>query len=105
LIDGKPVEVNSPTDAFEHGVAVVQQELAMCPDLTLLENLVLGNEPMTRGRIDWRAARRRAKDIAESIGVDIQWNSRAGNNVVGTLQQVEIVRCLFRGADTLLLDE
>lgn len=105
LIDGEPLELSSPNDAFDHGVAVVQQELALCPDLTLLENLVLGNEPMSRGRIDWRAARRRANEIAASIGVDIQWNRRAGDTVVATLQQVEIIRCLFRGADTLLLDE
>lgn len=105
LIDGNTIELNNPSDAFAHGVAVVQQELAMCPDLTLLENLVLGNEPMTRGRIDWRTALRRAMEISASIGVEIEWGSRTGDNVVGTLQQVEIIRCLFRGADTLLLDE
>lgn len=105
LVDESPVELKNPNDAFKHGVAVVQQELAMCPNLTLLENLVLGNEPMNFGRIDWQSAHRRAEMIAESIGVSIQWNSRAGDNVVGTLQQVEIIRCLFRGADTLLLDE
>lgn len=105
LMKGEPVDLSGPHDSFNHGVAVVQQELAMCPDLTLLENLVLGHEPMSRGRIDWRTARRRAVEIAESLGVDIPWNRPAGETVVGTLQLVEIIRCLFRGADTLLLDE
>lgn len=105
LIDGEPVTLSGPHDAFNRGVAVVQQELAMCPDLTLLENLVLGHEPMSRGQIDWRTARQRAEEIAGSIGVEIPWDRRAGDTVIGTLQLAEIIRCLFRGADTLLLDE
>lgn len=105
LVDGEPISLGGPKAAFAKGIAVVQQELALCPDLTLLENLVLGGEPMFRGRINWDLAQRRASRIAQSIGVDVPWSRKASDVVVGTQQQVEIIRCLFRGADTLLLDE
>lgn len=101
----RPVRFAKPTDAFAAGVAVVQQELALSPGLTLLENLVLGIEPTRYGRVQWNAARRRAEDLADSIGARIPWTTPASDTDVGTRQQVEIVRCLFRGADTLIFDE
>lgn len=105
IVDGKPVRFSGPRDAFDAGIAVVQQELALSPDLTLLENLVLGIEPTTGIRVDWREAQERARALANSIGATIPWNRRAADVEVGTLQQTEIVRCLFRGANTLIFDE
>lgn len=105
VVDGAPVEFNGPRDAFDAGIAVVQQELALSPALTMLENLVLGMEPVRRGRVDWSAALRDAEEIAHSIGAEIPWTERAGRVPVGTRQQLEIVRMLYRGVETLILDE
>jgi len=105
VVNDERVHFKGPREAFEAGIAVVQQELALSPDLTLLENLVLGNEPTRRGRVDWSAARRDAERIAESIGAALPWQRRVADVEVGTQQQLEIVRCLYRGADTLILDE
>ncbi len=105
VVNGEPVQFKGPRDAFAAGIAVVQQELALSPHLTLLENLVLGMEPTRAGRIDWRAARTRAVEIATSIGATIPWQRQAGDVEIGTLQQLEIIRSIFRGADTLILDE
>lgn len=105
IVDDERVRFSGPRAAFDAGIAVVQQELALSPDLTLLENLVLGIEPMKGIRIDWGAAEDRAQSLAESIGATIPWGRRAGDVEVGTLQQTEIVRCLFRGANTLIFDE
>jgi simple sugar transport system ATP-binding protein len=102
---GEQVRFSGPREAFASGIAVVQQELALSPDLTLLENLVLGTEPARGGVIDWRKARARAEDIAESISARVPWDRRAGDVEIGTQQQLEIIRCLYRGADTLILDE
>ena len=102
---GERVRFTGPKEAFATGIAVVQQELALSPDLTLLENLVLGGEPTRAGVINWRKARARAEEIAESISAKLPWHRRAGDVEVGTQQQLEIVRCLYRGADTLILDE
>lgn len=105
IVDDEPVQFSGPRDAFAAGIAVVQQELALSPNLTLLENLVLGVEPTKGGSIDWAGARQRAEELAESIGARIPWGRRAADVEVGTLQQTEIVRCLFRGANTLIFDE
>lgn len=105
IVNDAPAQFRGPRDAFDAGIAVVQQELALCPDLTLLENLVLGIEPVRGGRIDFKGARSKASGIAESIGATVPWDRRAGDVEVGTLQQLEIVRCLYRGADTLIFDE
>lgn len=105
MVRGEQVRFRGPRDAFEAGIAVVQQELALCPDLTLLENLVLGNEPVQGGRIDWRTVRGQAEELADSIGARLPWDRRVCDVEVGTQQQLEIVRCLYRGADTLILDE
>lgn len=105
VVDGEPAKFRGPRDAFDAGIAVVQQELALSPELTMLENLVLGMEPVRRGRIDWSAARRDAEEIAESIGAHVPWDDRASTVPVGTRQQLEIVRMIYRGAETLILDE
>ncbi|KAM9865120.1 Galactose/methyl galactoside import ATP-binding protein MglA [Leucobacter aridicollis] len=105
LIDGEPVRLSSARDAIRRGIGLVQQELAIVPDLTLLENLVLGSEPMSAGRIDWARARREAEVLAESVGTDINWDLQAAHAPIAIQQQVEILRLIGRGADLLILDE
>ncbi len=105
LIDDAEVELSSPRAAIERGIGLVQQELAIIPDLTLLENLVLGAEPRRAGRIDWRAARVSADQLATEAGVDVDWSARASETSIAIQQQIEILRLVYRGADVLILDE
>lgn len=105
LVDGVSVRLSSPRDAIRHGIGLVQQELAIVPDLTLLENLVLGNEPMRAGRIDWARARSEATELAESVDAAIDWDLQAAHAPIAIQQQVEILRLIGRGADLLILDE
>ena len=105
LIDGEPVRLTSARDAIRRGIGLVQQELAIVPELSLLENLVLGNEPTTAGRIDWGRARREAASLAESVGATIDWDVPAAHAPIAIQQQVEILRLIGRGADLLILDE
>ena len=56
VLDDEPVRLGGPADAARRGIGMVHQELNLVPELTLLENLVLGHEPTRRGAIDWRAA-------------------------------------------------
>ncbi|UOR00309.1 ABC transporter ATP-binding protein [Leucobacter allii] len=105
LIDGEPVVMTSPRDAIRRGIGLVQQELAIIPDLTLLENLVLGDEPTRGGRIDWRSARAEADRLATSVGAEIDWTLPAMHAPIAIQQQVEILRLIRRGADLLILDE
>jgi len=79
VIDDRPVRLRGPADGIGHGVGLVQQELAMIPSLTLLENLVLGAEPRVGPRISWPAARAEAQALALRSGVELPWDSLAGD--------------------------
>jgi general nucleoside transport system ATP-binding protein len=105
VLDDEPVVLGSPRAAIARGIGLVQQELAIIPELTLLENLVLGAEPHRGPALDKRAALRRAQELAETVRVEIDWTARAGHTSIAIQQQVEILRLLHRGAQTLILDE
>lgn len=105
IVDDVPVVLDGPRRALELGIGMVQQELATIPDLTLLENLVIGAEPRRGPAIDWASARRRALEFAERVGVDVDWDARAAVTPVNVRQQLEVLRLMHRGADVLILDE
>jgi simple sugar transport system ATP-binding protein len=105
IVNDQQIRFRGPRHALAQGVAVVQQELALAPNLTLLENLALGQEPHRGPVINWATARARGIEIAADIGTEIDWDAPARSVPMGTLQQVEIIRSLYRGADTLILDE
>lgn len=105
VVNDEQVSLSSPRDAIERGIGLVQQELAIIPELTLLENLILGDEIATAGVLNWGAARRRAVELAADVGVDIAWDAPASTVSIAIQQQVEILRLVYRGADVLILDE
>jgi ABC-type uncharacterized transport system ATPase subunit len=105
VIDDNPVRLRGPADGLAHGIALVRQELAMIPSLTLLENLILGAEPVAGLGISWSSARASASSLAASAGVEVPWDTLAGDVSISVRQQVEILRALRRGADVLILDE
>lgn len=105
IIDDEEVVLASPKAAIDRRIGLVQQELAIIPDLTLLENLVLGAEPATLGRVDWKKAQHHARDLSTRVGVDIDWHADAARTPIAIQQQVEILRLVYRGADVLILDE
>lgn len=105
IIDDEPASLSSPRAAIDHGIGLVQQELAIIAELTLLENLILGDEVARFGAIDWRSARERAEQLAGDVGVEIEWDAPASGVSIAIQQQVEILRLVYRGADVLILDE
>jgi len=105
VVDDEAIHLASPRAAISRRIGLVQQELAIIPELTLLENLVLGEEPTALGRIDWKAALAAARTLGSSVGVDIDWNAEASRVSIAIQQQVEILRLVYRGADVLILDE
>jgi len=105
IVDGRPVRFRGPADALAHGIGMVHQEFMLADALTLAENLILGAEPGRRGIIDRRAVLDRARQLADQAGVDLDWHQLAGQASVPDRQIVEILRLLYRGADTLILDE
>lgn len=105
IVDDQQVALAGPRAAIARRIGLVQQELAILPELTLLENLILGQEPTRNGHIDWTEAEARATELARSVAVDIEWATQAAHASVAVQQQVEILRLVFRGADVLILDE
>jgi len=110
LLVGNKITFSDPGAALEAGIGMVHQEFMMAPALTLLENLVLGAEPVSFGRgplarIDWSKAHDEGQELAERIGARIDWQQRTSSAPVHTLQFVEIIRLLRRGCDILILDE
>ena len=84
---------------------MVHQEFMLVPEFTLLENLLLGSEPTRGPLIDREAARRSAADLAASAGIELDWDTPTARAPVSARQQLEILRLLYRNADTLILDE
>ena len=105
LLRGTPVSFGSPRDALEHGVAVVAQELALVPQLTVAENVFLGVEPRRAGFVRDRDLGARFRRLTASSGFDLPADTPAGSLPLASQQQVEILRALARNADLIVLDE
>ncbi|MEU9823092.1 sugar ABC transporter ATP-binding protein [Pseudonocardia alni] len=95
-----------PHAARGHGIAIVPQELAAIPEMTVWENLFAGREIRNRWRLlDAGAMVARSREMLDVFGVDIDPRARMGRLPVGIQQIVEIVKNSSRGARVLLLDE
>ncbi|WP_157233879.1 ABC transporter ATP-binding protein [Kibdelosporangium phytohabitans] len=104
-LGGEPVGFDSPAQAIEAGVGMVQQEFALFPQLTVAENVVFGREPTRAGLLDRRAAVRVVDELIARHDLRVRPGDRVGDLPVGLRQQVEILKLLYRSADVLILDE
>ncbi len=90
----------------EHaGIVIIHQELALVPELSIAENIFLGNEIVKRGLIDWDEARRRTLGLLERVGLDIDPSAPIKTLGVGQQQLVEIAKALSKDVKLLILDE
>ena len=106
LIRGREVNFRHPRDAIKNGVGMVQQHFALVPDFTVVENIVLGSEPCRQGVVvDYKSAAEAIKKLSEETGLHVDPESRVEGLPVGVQQRVEILKMLYRGAMTLILDE
>ena len=106
LLDGQETRFRSARDARAAGIAMVHQELSVAPDLTVAENVFLGNQPTNRlGLVQWRRMAREAGEQLARFGIDVDPLSRLGDLPIGLQQLIEIARVLFSGARIIILDE
>ncbi len=107
LVNNEPRRFSGPREAFAAGIGMIHQEFMLAPDLTLIENLVLGDEPVKGAvaRIDWNSARASGDALSAQAGIRIDWDRRAGTAPVHIQQYVEIIRLLRRGTQVLIMDE
>ena len=104
-IDGQPARFARVQDAESEGIAVIYQELALVPEMTVAENLFLGNEPTRWGLIDWHQAYAETQRLLEKYGIDLDPTDTVADLGVGQQQLVEIVKALAKDTRILLLDE
>ena len=105
VMEGRPVAFRSTKDAEAAGLAVIYQELALVPEMSVAENIFLGQEPKKRGLIDWLAVVGRAKQLLERFQLAIDPEARVGELGVGQQQLIEIVKALSKQSRVLILDE
>jgi len=103
FIDGEPVIINSPREAFDHGIGMIHQHFKLVDVFTAAENIVLGLEE--EGRLDLNRAGEKIRKICDTYGFDVDPKQKIYNMSVSQKQTVEIVKVLYRGADILILDE
>ena len=103
-IDGRALTIESPQKAQELGLTLVAQELSLAPDLSVLDNIWLGNRsvPFLHRRAKFR---RRASEALSLLGVDYDLDRPVRRLTLGERQMVEIARLLVRDARILILDE
>jgi ABC-type uncharacterized transport system ATPase subunit len=94
-----------PRAALDAGVGMVHQHFALADNLSVLDNVMLGTEPLWRIRQDRRAARDKLAGLVERSGLAVAPDARVGSLSVGERQRVEILKALYRDARILILDE
>ncbi|MBD8079461.1 sugar ABC transporter ATP-binding protein [Cellulosimicrobium arenosum] len=105
VVDGSPHTFSGPGAAQQAGVSTVYQEVNLCENLSVAENIMLGHEPRRGGAINWRATRRRAGEMLARLNLDIDPASSLASHSLAIQQLVAICRALVIDCKVLILDE
>lgn len=105
-INGDEVSIHSPAEAIKLGIGMVHQHFMLVSTLSVLENIILGDEVTGAfDTIDLKRCRQKVKKILNSFDISIDLEEITGRLPVGTQQKIEILKLLYRNADILILDE
>jgi len=105
-VNQQTVSIRSPQHALGLGISTVYQEVNLCPNLTIAENILIGREPMKWGSINWRAMNARARQILHGLDIDLDVTQTLGICSVAIQQMAAIARALeISSARILILDE
>lgn len=106
LWDGEPVSITSPQSSRALGIHVIHQDRTLIPTFDGVENAYLGLEYPTRmGRVDWAAMRRRVRETAERLGIELDLTKTAAELSPPQRTELEIVRAMMHECRLLILDE
>ena len=104
-IDGEELPPGSPRAALEAGIGMVHQHFTLADNLSVLENIMLGTEPVTALRQRRREARARIEVLSRETGLEVPLGVPVGSLSIGEQQRVELLKALYRDARVLILDE
>ena len=95
----------SPQEAQQKGISTVYQEINLCPNLTVAENLFIGREPRKGGLIDWKTMNRKASELLGSLDINADVTKTIDNYSIAIQQMIAIARAVDLSAKVLILDE
>lgn len=102
---GHPLPPGQPKAALQAGIGMVHQHFTLADNLSVLDNVMLGTEPLWRWRSARAQGRARLLALGQRFGLSVNPDARVGDLSVGERQRVEILKALYRGARILILDE
>jgi len=105
LLDGQVVSFENLHDSEQKGIALIAQELALVPELSVAENILLGREPLRNGLIRWGEVKKEARRALDLVGLSVDLDKPIKELGVGQQQMVEIAKALSKDARLLVLDE
>ena len=105
LFDGKVQKFRRIADSEKAGIAIIYQELALVPEMSIYENIFLGNEIRKGPTVDWNETIRRATEVLKKVRLDINPATKVRDLGVGRQQLVEIAKALSKDVKLLILDE
>ncbi len=105
IFQGKEMKFKNIKESEGAGIAIIHQELTMIPELSITENIFMGNEILKNGLIDWAEEKRRTYEILEKVGLSINPDILIKHLGVGQQQLVEIAKALSKNVKLLILDE
>lgn len=105
LVGGQPQEFGDPLQAQRAGISTVYQEVNLCPNISVAENILIGREPRRFGLIHWSALRQRARELLTELDLDLDVTGPLSTHSLAVQQLVAIVRAVDVSAKVLVLDE
>lgn len=103
--NGEKVEISDPNDATALGIGMVHQHFKLVDVFSVLDNIILGTEPLKHGFIDRKAARTKVVELSEKYGLSVDPDAKVEDITVGMQQRVEILKMLYRDNEILIFDE
>lgn len=105
-INGKEVVISGPIRAGELGIGMVHQHFKLVDNFTILQNIILGNEPVYKWQwINYKKAKAKILEISKKYKLEVKLNLKVENASVGMQQRIEILKVLYRGANIIVFDE
>lgn len=105
LLEGREIRPSSPHEANLIGISTVYQEVNLCPNLTVAENIFIGRQPRKGRRIDWKTINARAHELMKRMGMDIDVTLPLSSYSIAIQQMAAIARAVDVNAKILILDE